>query len=185
MIRTVSGSVTYLGPQQVVVEAHGVGYLVMIADRSMKPVGSEVRFFTYHHMREDGQSLYGFDTMEELELFEQLITVPSIGPKLAMAILSVATPSEVRSAVGGDNAGFFQAIPGVGKKSALKIIIELKGKLTGQAGAAVPTGGLALADALAGLGYAPAEIQHVIGRVPADLTDEAQVSWALRELAQR
>lgn len=185
MIRTVRGTVTYLGSSELVVETGGIGYLVTIADRSMRAVGSTTQFFTYHHVREDGQALFGFETMEELALFEQLLTVQSIGPKLAMAILSVATPPEIVSAVVQDNAGFFQAIPGVGKKSALKIIIELKGKLTGQSGVAVPTGGLALADALAGLGYAPTEVQQVIGRVPADLSDEAQVGWALRELAQR
>ena len=171
--------------QGLVIETAGIGYLVTVPTRSIKRLGDQVRFFTYHHIKEDGQALFGFETLVELKLFEQLITVSSIGPKLALAILSIATPEEVIGAVGADNVGFFQSIPGIGKKSALKIIIELKGKLTGEASISIPSGGLLLSDALVGLGYAPIEIQQVIQHVPVGLTDEAQIAWALRELVTK
>jgi Holliday junction DNA helicase RuvA len=185
MIRTITGIVSQVDAQSLIIETAGIGYLVSITNRSTKQLGEQVRFFTYHHIKEDGQALFGFETMEELQLFEQLITVSSIGPKLALSILSVARPEDIISAVSTDNVGFFQAISGIGKKSALKIIIELKGKLTGQTSSSVPNGGLLLADALASLGYATVEIQQVIQRVPAGFDDEAQVAWALRELATR
>ena len=184
MIATITGTITNVLPQATVIEVQGIGYRVFLPTRYQVVAGQTVRMFTYHHIKEDGQALYGFETVEELELFEQLISVSSIGPKLGLAILSTATPADIISAVTIDNVGFFQSISGVGKKSALKIIIELKGKLTGQASASVPSGGLMLADALAGLGYAPVEIQQVIQRVPVGLDDEAQVGWALRELAR-
>lgn len=185
MIRTIAGTVTLKDPQGIVIETGGIGYLVSVPNRSVRELGKQVRLVTYHHIKEDGQALYGFETTGELSLFEQLITVSSIGPKLALSILSVATPDDIVAAVSTDNVGFFQAISGIGKKSALKIIIELKGKLTGEASSAIPSGGLLLADALAGLGYGTPEIQHVLQRVPTGLGDEEQVAWALRELATR
>lgn len=185
MIRSVTGEVIQIGLQQLVIETAGIGYLVSVTKRTNKQLGEQVRLFTYHHIKEDGQALYGFEAMAELQLFEQLISVSSIGPKLALSILSVAKPEEIISAVSADNVGFFQAISGIGKKSALKIIIELKGKLTGEASSVMPSGGLLLADALVSLGYATIEIQQVIQRVPVGLGDEAQVAWALRELATR
>lgn len=185
MIRTIAGTITQIDLQQLVVETAGIGYLVLVTKRTAGQLGGQVRLFTHHHIKEDGQALYGFETMFELQLFEQLISVSSIGPKLAMSILSVAKPEDIISAVSTDNVGFFQAISGIGKKSALKIIIELKGKLTGESSSVMPSGGLLLADALASLGYATIEIQQVIQRVPIGLGDEAQVAWALRELATR
>lgn len=184
MIRTISGTISYQSLGGVVVEVGGLGYLVSIPARVQFVVGTQIRFFTYHSIKEDSQALFGFESMAELELFEQLITVSSIGPKLAMAILSAAKPDDIVAAVTTDNVGFFQAISGVGKKSALKIIIELKGKFGGETGSVIPSGGLLLSDALSHLGYAPVEIQRVLQRVPAGLNDEAQVAWALRELAQ-
>ncbi len=184
MIRTLRGTLTAHAGDGVILELGGIGYGIRTPLRSRGQLGAERRFFIHHHVREDEQLLFGFDTMEELNLFELLITVPSIGPKLAMAILSIAAPADIIGAVNTDNAGFFQAIPGLGKKSALKIIVELKGKFGGASSTSVPSGGLVLADALTGLGYDAAEVQSVVARVPAGLTDTEQVGWALRELGQ-
>jgi Holliday junction DNA helicase RuvA len=185
MIRTIAGIVTQEDVRGLVVETAGIGYLVSVTKRTKGQLGEQIRLFTYHHIKEDGQALFGFESMGELQLFEQLISVSSIGPKLAMSILSVAKPEDIITAVSTDNVGFFQAISGIGKKSALKIIIELKGKLTGESSSGLPSGGLLLADALTSLGYATTEIQQVIQRVPTGLSDEEQVAWALRELATR
>ncbi|MGI6103684.1 MAG: Holliday junction branch migration protein RuvA [Patescibacteria group bacterium] len=185
MIRSLRGTIAGQGLAGSILEVSGVGYLVSVPPRSAGRVGEERQYFTHHHVREDDEALYGFETMEELELFESLLTVPSIGPKLALAILSAATPDQIRSAVDSDNLGFFQSLPGVGKKSAAKIIVELKGKITASRETIIPGGGSELVDALTALGYAPEEIQHVVGKLPAELDGiQAQVTWALRELAR-
>lgn len=185
MIRTITGTAQHLFPDGVVVDVGGVGYLVAVPARSAPRIGDAVSYMTYHHIREDGQALYGFTTSAELATFQLLITVPSIGPKLAMAILAVATPSDIASAVDTDNIGFFSSLPGVGKKSAAKIIVELKGKITASREVSVPGVGVELVDALTTLGYAPSEIQGVLARLPREHTTiQAQVTWALRELSQ-
>ena len=185
MIRSLRGNVLHAAISDSIIEVMGIGYAVAVPPRSAGRVGEEKQYFTHHHIREDDESLYGFETMEELELFESLLTVPSIGPKLALAILSAAAPNEIRTAVEGDNIGFFQSLPGVGKKSAAKIIVELKGKITTSRETTVPGAGSELVDALVALGYAPIEIQQVVSRLPSDLRDiQAQVTWALRELAR-
>ncbi|MBI4023166.1 Holliday junction branch migration protein RuvA [Candidatus Berkelbacteria bacterium] len=184
MIRLIAGTVAALVGEGVVVDVGGLGYLVRVPIRSLAAVGSQVRYHTYHHIREDGQALYGFQTPEELEIFTQLLDVPSIGPKLALTILTSATPAEIAQAIAAENVGFFQSLPGVGKKSAAKIIVELRGRSLGSAGAGAPGRGSDLAEALASLGYGAAEIQRVTQVLPADLTSpEAQVTWALRALA--
>jgi len=144
-----------------------------------------VQYFTYHHIREDGQALYGFGTIEDLETFEALLTVPSIGPKLAMTILSAATPAEISIAVASDNIDYFKSLPGVGGKSAAKIIVELKGKFTGDSSVSIPSSATGLLDALTALGYAPRDLGEVLKSVPSDLDLSGQVSWSLKLLGQR
>lgn len=185
MIRTLTGTATYILPDGIVVDVGGVGYLVAVPPRSVPRIGERIELLTYHHIREDGQALYGFSSIEELRLFTELLTVSSIGPKLALAILSAAVPDEILAAIEQDNLGFFQSLPGVGKKSAAKIIIELKGRITANRETTIPSGGGELIEALLALGYRPDEVQSVLGRLPSDLVEtEAQVAWALRELGQ-
>lgn len=185
MIRTITGTVTELMTDGMVVETAGVGYLVAVPARSVPALGAQVRVYTHHHVREDDEALYGFATPDELSLFEALLTVPSIGPKLALAILSAASPAELVSAVESDNLGFFQALPGLGKKSAAKIIVELKGKITSAGQTTIPGQGSELLEALVALGYRPSEVQALLGHVPDDLVStQAQVTWALRQLGQ-
>ncbi len=185
MIRTIRGTIIHHLAQGIVVEVSGIGYFVTVPSRSVQPVGTEVRYFIYHHIREDGQALFGFPTIEELSTFEALLTVPSIGPKLAMTVLGAATPDEISRAVATDNVSFFKSLPGVGGKSAAKIIVELKGKLTGEALTSVPPTDSNLIDALTVLGYAPRDVHDILKSVPSDLDLAGQVNWALKELGQR
>ncbi len=185
MIRTLSGTVTHLMADGIVVHVGGVGYLVAVAPRSVPRLGEPIELFTYHLVREDELALYGFASLDELELFKALLTVPSIGPKSALAILAAATPDQVRSAIEQDNLGFFQSLPGLGKKSAAKIIVELKGRITASRETTVPTQGSELLEALIALGYRPSEIQSILSQVPTDLESiQAQVTWALKQLGQ-
>lgn len=185
MIRTISGIAQYILPEGIVVQAGGVGYLVTVPIRVTPRLGERVDLFTYHHIREDGQALFGFTTLEELNVFESLLTVPSIGPKLAMTILSAATPEEISSAVATDNVGFFKSLSGVGGKSAAKIIVELKGKLTGESFVGVPSADTSLLDALTALGYRPTDLQNILKSVPSDLDLAGQVNWSLKTLGSR
>ncbi len=183
MIRLLRGQLVSQRGSATVIDVQGVGYEVFVPTRTVLHVG-RVDLWIHHHFWQDGQALYGFEVGEELQIFEHLLTVPSVGPKLALAILSAAAPGEIRQAVETDNVGFFQALPGVGKKSAAKIIVELKGKLSGGE-VVLPTGGSQLHAALQSLGYSDNEVLPVLKRIPGELTDtEAQVSWALRELGK-
>lgn len=185
MIRSIRGTVSHCLSQALIVEVSGIGYFVTVPIRSIPAVGAAVYFFTYHHIREDSQALFGFESLEELGVFESLLTVPSIGPKLAMTIMSSATPDEISSAVANDNIGFFKSLPGVGGKSAAKIIVELKDKLSSGSLGSIPSAGTELADALTSLGYAPTEIQAVLKEAPTDQPIGEQVSWSLKWLAKR
>ncbi|MBI4185530.1 Holliday junction branch migration protein RuvA [Candidatus Berkelbacteria bacterium] len=184
MIRTIRGLVTRRLKDGIVIEANGIGYLITVPIRTQPSVGSDVYLFTYHHIREDIQALYGFISVEELQMFEALLTVSGIGPKIALAVMNVATPAQITQAVAADNLGFFQTVPGLGKKGAAKLIVELKGKLSKSGAVTIPTGGQDLAEALMALGYASHEIQTILGSVPPDLDLQAQVSWSLKALAR-
>lgn len=185
MIRTLTGPVSHLMPDGIVVDVNGVGYLVTVPTRNIPPIGATSTFYIYTHVREDELALYGFASADELRLFRELLTVPSIGPKLALAILSAATPAEITTAIEQDNLGFFHSLSGVGKKSAAKIIVELKGKLTASGPTTIPFGGSHLLEALTTLGYRPDEVQSVLKSVPANLSLEEQVTWSLQQLARQ
>ena len=153
-------------------------------------VGEPVRLHTYLFVREDQLTLYGFSSAEELRLFETLIGVAGVGPRLGCAILSHIRTEILYDAIAQENADFLATVPGVGKKTAARLILELRGKLV-PAGSP-PTGPAAHRDdaevvaALRALGYTTAEAHAAAARVPrdAELTVEERVVSALRELAE-
>jgi Holliday junction DNA helicase RuvA len=152
-------------------------------------VGESVRVFTHLYVREDQLTMYGFASTEELRLFETLIGVSGIGPRLALAILSRVRPEALEVAINGENADLLATVPGVGRKTASRLILELRGKLVPSSGVSLsmpsPEDAEVLA-ALRSLGYTTAEAHGALGRVPrdADLTVEDRVVAALRELAE-
>ncbi len=152
-------------------------------------VGDEVRLQTYLFVREDQLTLYGFASAEELRLFETLIGVTGVGPRLACAILSRMPTETLLSAIEAGNADLLATVPGVGKKTAARLIVELRGKLPV---VVAPTAGTRQADhevveALRALGYTLAEAQAAAARVTAgpEVPVEERVVAALRELGQR
>ena len=186
MIRTLTGKITHHTSKGIVVDVHDVGYLVAVPLRTLPEVGNQVTLFIHHHIREDQQSLYGFQTLPELELFERLIDVSSIGPKSALAILSMATADEIAQAVENGDQVFFTRVPGLGKKSTLKIMVELKGKLVTSDMAALQNSHQELIDALTSLGYAAKDLQVVVKELPSDLADtQSQLTWVLKNLIKR
>jgi Holliday junction DNA helicase RuvA len=156
--------------------------------------GMEVSLFTHFHMREDGIALYGFSTEEDRDAFERLIDVSGVGPKVALALLSVMDAPTLYKAIADEDQQRLGLAPGVGKRLAARLILELKGKLPAiipgaGATAATPSGRIQaeVMEALIGLGFSNAEAQAAIARIPQDqsLTLEQQVTYALRSFSQK
>jgi Holliday junction DNA helicase RuvA len=141
---------------------------------------------TYLHVREDALQLYGFADADERGLFEQLLSVSGVGPKVALAIVSGSTPDELRRAIALEDTARFQAIPGIGKKTAQRVVLELKEKLGD--GVAVPEQGsarpqLVAREALMELGYSLVEADQALAEIDPDLPAEERVRLALRKAA--
>lgn len=131
MIAHISGIITEKFLNSVIVDVHGVGYELTIStpDAETVNVNDEVKFYTHHSIRENAEDLYGFLSLAAKKLFEMLISVNGVGPKAAMSILSLSTPEEVRNAIANDDTTFISKASGVGKKSAERVIVDLRDKV--------------------------------------------------------
>jgi Holliday junction DNA helicase RuvA len=167
-----------------VVDVSGVGYLVH-ATPSVHRLGSdEITVEVHTVVREDALQLYGFASPDERELFELLLGVNGVGPKVALAIVSGSTPAELRRAIARDDVKRFQAIPGIGLKTAQRVVLELKAKLADASFAGESVGEPALArDALVELGWSLVDAERALADVDASLPVEEQVRSALRQAA--
>jgi holliday junction DNA helicase RuvA len=137
VIASVRGQVTIRRPDHVVVECAGVGYGLAVSAhtlRSVPPAGKEALLHTHLVVRDDGMQLYGFASEEERELFHMLVGVQGVGPKVALAVLSGGSPRELLNAIGAGDSARFQAVPGIGKRTADRIIVELREKVAGKGG---------------------------------------------------
>jgi Holliday junction DNA helicase RuvA len=135
VIAAVRGEVLARKPDHVVVECAGVGYRVAVSSQTLKSVpapGNPVALLTHLVMRDDAMLLYGFSADEERELFLMLIGVQSVGPKVALAVLSGGTPRELLNAIATGDSARFQAVPGIGKRTADRVIVELREKVAGR-----------------------------------------------------
>ncbi|MEX0673964.1 MAG: Holliday junction branch migration protein RuvA [Gaiellaceae bacterium] len=186
MIARLRGKPVARTAEGLVLDVGGVGYLVAATTGALRKAdgASEVTVETYLHVREDVLQLYGFADAAEREMFVHLLSVNGIGPKVALAILSSATPADLRRAIAREDAARFQAIPGIGKKTAERIVLELKEKL-GTVVDATPraTGDLLARDALVELGWTVADAERALAAVDPELPVEEQVRMALREAA--
>lgn len=206
MIAHLRGQVTARQSGTVVVDVGGVGYLVHVADPgAVPPRGQSVELHTYLQVREDALELYGFPDVDGRELFEQLMSASGVGPKLALAALRTHRPAVLRRAIAGGDLETLKAVPGIGRKSAERLVVELKDKLAEQVAAGAPAphgsgpvGGARsqllgeVAEALSSLGYTAGEIQEALTAVrpsgdDGDREDEGPgvaelVRRALREL---
>jgi holliday junction DNA helicase RuvA len=170
-----------------VVDVGGVGYLVSATPSVLRRVdgATEVTVETYLHVREDALQLYGFADVGERSLFVQLLGVSGIGPKVALAVVSSASPDELRRAIALRDSARFQAIPGIGKKTAERIVLELEGSI-GDASSIAETGApreLVARDALVELGYSLVEADQALADVDPELPVEERVREALRRAA--
>jgi Holliday junction DNA helicase RuvA len=168
--------------QALIVDVNGVGYLVH-ATPSVNRLGSdEITVEVHTVVREDALQLYGFASGDERELFELLLGVNGVGPKVALAIVSGSTPTELRRAIARDDVKRFQAIPGIGLKTAQRVVLELKAKLA-DASFASDEGDLTARDALVELGWTLIDAERALADVDAGLPVEEQVRHALKQAA--
>jgi Holliday junction DNA helicase, RuvA subunit len=189
------GELTYLSGNGIVVELGGIGYSIVCANPfSYQPLlHRKTKIYLYQYVREDAILLYGFKTREERELFIRLLSVSGIGPKNALAVLASGEPNEIIQAIESEDSNYLTRFPGIGKKTAGQIVLDLKGKMAdfsvGDAvSAEAPSKNMTLneaVDALKMLGYSEKEINRVIPELKKkDLTAELYVKEALRLLTK-
>lgn len=190
MIAHISGTIAEKFGQSVIVDVNGVGYeLILTAlDAEEITLGDSAKFYTYHSIRENSEELFGFSSLEAKRLFELLISVQGIGPKAAISILSLAAPEEVRNAIANADVAFVSKAVGVGKRSAERIIVDLKEKVgvpsrygatAVSSVAAKPQKDDAL-DALMALGFSLKEASEALAEVDPGLPLEERIKLALK-----
>ena len=188
MIGRIRGTLVEKSPAVVVIDVGGVGYTLAVTPRSLSQlpgIGEEAVLHTHLHVREDQLALYGFGSTEERDLFELLLGISGIGPKVALAILATLSPDDLRSAVVSDDTAALIAVPGIGKRSAQKLMLELRPKMDILDVATTGSGPIVEArEALEGLGYAPDEIRGTLSSLPPDLSVEELVKRSLQELGR-
>ncbi|CAN5508482.1 Holliday junction branch migration protein RuvA [soil metagenome] len=187
------------GTGEVLVEVAGVGYRVTVGPATqvaLGELGTEIFLHVHHHVREDAQTLFGFPSRDERVAFEALLGAHGVGPALALAILSVHAPDALRRLLADDDLAALCLVPGVGKKTAARLLVELKSRLDVpeldglQAGAGAATGGghgsvrADVRDALTELGYGPEEILEVLRDLAPDADDGAGAAELLRQALQ-
>jgi Holliday junction DNA helicase RuvA len=183
MIASLRGKVVARTLDGVVLDVNGVGYRIQTTLRALRKAqgGEEVTLDTYLHVREDALQLYGFAEPVERELFEHFLSVSGVGPKVALAILSGSTPADLRRAIALEDITRFVAIPGIGKKTAERVVLELKEKIgIIETPAEAPELELMARDALVELGYSLLEAERALATTDPDAEPEERVKQALR-----
>jgi holliday junction DNA helicase RuvA len=188
VISRLRGTVAARTAAGIVLDVGGIGYLVAATPRVAGRVGEEIVVETHLHVREDALQLYGFSSAEERELFELLLGVSGIGPKVALAIVSGSPAAELRRAIARDDLARFEAIPGIGRKTAQRVVMELKDKLgppVAPIAAADDAGAASLLarDALVELGWSMIDAEQALAGLDESLSTEEQVRQALRKAA--
>lgn len=191
MIATLTGQVAEKIADVVVLDVGGVGYglLVTAEDFGRLAVGTTMKVYVYEHIREQAHDLFGFVALDTKRLFEQLLGVNGVGPKMALSVLSIGNANEVRTAIAGGDTKFIQGAQGVGKRVAERIVVDLKDKV-GLAGIELANTGLLQSDnllrqdeaveALMSLGFSAQDAAAALATVPADLPTEDRIKQALK-----
>jgi Holliday junction DNA helicase RuvA len=187
VISRLRGKAVALDAEGLVLDVNGVGYRLLATPTAVKKAdgAGEIVLETHLHVREDAMQLFGFAGADERELFEQLLSVSGVGPKVALAIVSGYSPAELRRAIVREDDALFQSIPGIGKKTAQRVVLELKEKIAPLAAVEAPhlgagDGHIVARDALVELGYSAAEAEARLATVDPDLPPAERVREALR-----
>lgn len=189
MIAKIKGKIAFMRDHYAVVDVNGIGYKIFVTDFAMGKIAGmeEIELFTHTYVREDALSLYGFLTLDELEMFELLISISGIGPKAAIGILTIAEPKTIRTAIITGDSSILTRVSGVGKKTAERVILELSSKIAELPG---EDQSLARADseaieALASLGYSVSQAREALKDVPESMKDVSErVRAALKSLGK-
>ncbi len=188
MIGRLRGTIVDQKHETIIIEVGGVGYLVAVTPRTLSDlpgVGEEVVLHTHLHVREDQLALFGFGTTADKELFGMLLGVSGVGPKVAMAILATMTHEQLSIAVASDDIAALTAVQGIGKRSAQKLLLELKPKMDVLDDTTVATGPVGeVREALQGLGYGLDEIRGTLADMPRDLPVEELLKRSLQQLGK-
>ena len=192
MIAFLDGTVAGKTLTSAFIATGGIGFEVGMSNTSLSKLpetGERVLVYTYLQVREDGMSLFGFLSMEEKALFEKLITVSGVGPKVALAALSSYNPEQLTTLIAAQDTAAIQRVPGIGKKMASRIILELKGSIEQGMGSMfadeTPTQDAArqaVADGLLGMGFTTAEIELALKGAPEQASEQVLLQYALKKL---
>jgi len=193
MIATLEGMLACRGSDSVIINVGGVGFQVYVPSSTLSKLGAvkgKVFLYTHLHVREDNISLYGFASSEELALFRNLISVSGIGAKLALALLSTWNPEQLIMAITSGDVDFLSQTPGIGKKMASRLVVELKGKFEKEwkeVGLPLAAENTDIIAALTGLGYSVAEASKAISKLPDSkgLSLEEKLKMALQQMVER
>ncbi len=174
-----------------ILDVNGVGYKVNIdpqlkIENDIVDTQKTLELFIYQHIREDVDDLYGFLEFQDLETFSRLISVNGVGPKAGMSIIACGKSKKIYDAIEGEDMTFFRAVPGIGKKVAAKIILDLKSKITDESAGnlASDQGSNDVIEALLSLGYKKSDINKAIQKMPSKLKkDQEKIKWALKYLS--
>jgi Holliday junction DNA helicase RuvA len=192
MIGRLSGTLLEKHPPTVLIDVGGTGYEVDVPMSSfydLPAVGQKVILLTHQVVREDAHLLYGFLRAEERAAFRQLVRISGIGPRMALAVLSGMSVTELAQAVAAQETGRLTKVPGIGRKTAERLLLELKGKFAPElpgagGGNAIPDTGADILNALLALGYSEREAASTVRQLPGDITVADGIRQALRQLAR-
>lgn len=189
MIAQVTGRIVAKAASSCVLEAGGIGFRLWMSTNAISRLpaeGDEVTVYTHLHVREDELSLFGFESLDEQELFEKLITVSGIGPKVALSALSSLSPRDLVAAIAREDDALISTVPGIGKKTAQRLIIELKDKVgageLGPRGAGKTSASAEATDALTSMGFSPAEVAVALKGYDGPDEAPALLRYALKRL---
>lgn len=189
MIAFLTGTIASRSAGQALIDVGGVGYRLLMSTSSLADLpaaGDEATVHTYLHVREDELTLYGFSGEDERDVFERLIAISGVGPKVALAVLSSLRPDTLRTAIARDDVALLSTVPGIGKKTAQRLLIELKDALGApDLGPSAPATGAAAVearDALLAMGFTTAEISMVLRDAPESASAETLLRGALKAL---
>ena len=183
MIGYLEGEIKYAGKGKIILFANGIGFTVYIPGSLVFLEKESAQLYIHTHLREDNLSLFGFATSADLDLFELLISVSGVGPKIGLAIFTASSSENILKAIEASNLGFFTSISGVGKKTAQKIILDLKSKVgKGEINMKNMEGSSDLIDSLSALGFQKQEIMSCVSDIDSSLPLATQVKTALKQL---
>jgi len=190
MIAKLKGKIEFILNNYVVLDVNDVGYKIFMTAYSLgKIAGSDnVEIFIHTHVREDVLALYGFMSLEELEMFELLISVSGIGPKAGLGILTIADPKTIKTAIANDDASILTRVSGVGKKTAERVILELQNKVSempsGEKGEISSDGDVL--EALVSMGYSISEARDALKSIPREIIDVSEkIKMALKNIGKK